>query len=80
MEENQSSRSAGAVGRWASSERTCIYVCLKAPQKHGRERCDAVWTKHIDDHKLKMACRAETKTTAVETERVKRWGKSRRDK
>jgi hypothetical protein len=40
--------------RWsgAGSERTCRYVCLEAPQKHGGERFDTVWTKHIGDQKV----------------------------
>jgi hypothetical protein len=36
----------------AGSERTCSYVCLEAPPKHGRERFETVWTKHIGDEKL----------------------------
>jgi hypothetical protein len=79
MHGNQSSRPAGAVVGCAA-KRMCMYVCLEAPPKHGRERCDTVWTKHIDDHKLSTACQAETDRAAAGNRTSQEMGESRRDK
>jgi hypothetical protein len=79
MHENQSSRPSRCSGR-LRSERMCMYVCLEAPPKHGRERCDTVWTKHIDDQKLSTACQAETDRAAVGNRTSQQRRKSRRDK